>query len=332
MVQQFAALHPNMGHAPFILKLNDRTFYIHKMNLRSLDLNLLVAFDALMRERNVTRAARTIGLSQPAFSNALTRLRDRLGDELFIRTPEGMRPTAWALELSGPISSALNEIQMALDGASFDPATATRLFTIATPDYATITLFPKLLSRVRQEAPGVSLQAISPSVHYGEYLDNQSADLALLAWPDPPERFASEPLFEEKWVCTMRKGHPMVGKPPTLDRYASVEHLLVSATGKRRNWIDDAMADRGRTRRVVYTMPTYGPAPLILETTDLILTCPASVAREFERNVGTLVSPCPLETPQAMRSVHMVWHKRLGNHPAQQWLRGILRELGAEFT
>jgi len=139
-------------------------------------------------------------------------------------------------------------------------------------------------------------------------------------------------LFEEKWVCTMRKGHPMVGKSPTLDRYASVEHLLVSATGKRRNWIDDAMADRGRTRRVVYTMPTYGPAPLILETTDLILTCPASVAREFERNVGTLVSPCPLETPQAMRSVHMVWHKRLGNHPAQQWLRGILRELGAEFT
>ncbi len=300
------------------------------MNLRSLDLNLLVAFDALMRERNVTRAARAIGLSQPAFSNALTRLRERLGDELFIRTPDGMRPTAWALELSGPVSTALSEIQIALDGASFDPATATRLFTIATPDYATITLFPKLMQRIKKEAPGVTLQAITPSLHYGEYLDNQRADVALLAWPDPPDRFVSEPLFEEKWVCAMRPGHPMVGKKPTLDRYASVEHLLVSPAGKRRNWVDDALAERGRTRRVAYTMPTYGGAALILEATDLVVTCPGSVGHLFGNRLGMMVSSCPLETPMSLRSVDMVWHARLGNHPAQKWLRGLLREVGAE--
>ncbi|MEP5768252.1 LysR family transcriptional regulator [Nisaea sp.] len=299
--------------------------------MRSLDLNLLVAFDALMRERNVTRAARAIGLSQPAFSNALTRLRERLGDELFIRTPDGMRPTAWALELSGPITTALSDIQTALDGASFDPANATRLFTIAAPDYATITLFPKLLHRISKEAPGITLQAITPSLHYGEYLDSQRADVALLAWPDSPERFVSEPLFTEDWVCAMRLGHPMVGKKPTLDRYASVDHLLVSSTDARRNWVDEALAERGCTRRVTCTMPTYGGAALILETTDLVITCPGSVGRLFGNRLGMSVSSCPLETPKSMRSFHMVWHARLGNHPAQKWLRDLLREVGREI-
>ncbi len=141
--------------------------YIHIMNFRSLDLNLLVVFDALMRKRNVTHAANVIGLSQPAFSNALTRLRERLGDELFIRTPDGMRPTPWALELSGPISTALSAIENALDGASFDPTTAKRRFTIATPDYATIVLFPPLLERIKKEEPGLVVHIIAPSAHAG---------------------------------------------------------------------------------------------------------------------------------------------------------------------
>lgn len=302
------------------------------MNLRSLDLNLLVVFDALMRERHVTRAANVIGLSQPAFSNALTRLRERLGDELFIRTPEGMRPTAWALELTGPISTALTDIQRALDGATFDPPTSKRRFTIATPDYATITLFPRLLRRLQTEAPDIILQAITPSMHYGEYLDTQHADIALLNWPDPPERFQSEILFHEDWVCVMRSDHPMVGKRPTLDRYSNVKHLLISPKGERRNWVDDALAEHGRTRHVAYTMPTYGPAPLILETTDFVLTCPESIGREFNERTGMLVSKCPLETPFSIKNIHMVWHSRLGNHPAHSWLRDLLREVGASIT
>ncbi|MGJ8562809.1 MAG: LysR family transcriptional regulator [Alphaproteobacteria bacterium] len=301
------------------------------MNLRLLDLNLLVVFDALMRERHVTRAAQAIGLSQPAFSNALTRLRDRLGDELFIRTPNGMKPTPWALDLSGPISTALSEIENALDGATFDPATSNRSFTIATPDYATITLFPKLLERIRAEAPGVTLQAITPSVHIGEYLDTQQADIALLNWPEPPDRFISEPLFSEDWACVMRADHSMVGKRSTLDRYASVNHLLISAIGERRNWIDAALADRGRTRHVAYAMPTYGPAPLILGTTDLVLTCPASVAKIYEKLTGMMVTTCPVETPPNVRITHMVWHSRLGNHPAQSWLRELLQEVAAGY-
>lgn len=297
------------------------------MNLRLLDLNLLVVFDALMRERHVTRAAQSIGLSQPAFSNALSRLRDRLEDELFIRTPNGMKPTPWALELSGPISMALTEIENALDGATFDLATSKRAFTIATPDYATITLFPQMLARLKKEAPGVTLQTVTPSLHFGEYLDTQQADIAILNWPDPPDRYIAESLMAEDWVCVMRKGHPMVGKRPSLNRFASAEHLLISPMGKRRNWVDTALAERGLTRHVAYTMPTYGPAPLILETTDLILTCPASVGRVYTERSETLVTKCPLDTPPHIRAISMVWHSRLGNHPAYTWLRLLLREV-----
>jgi len=297
------------------------------MNLRSLDLNLLVVFDALMREQHVTRAANAIGLSQPAFSNALTRLRERLGDELFIRTPTGMKPTPWALELSGPVSTALQDIKNALDGVSFDPATSKRRFSVATPDYATITLFPKLLCRLQSEAPDIVLQALTPSLHYGEYLDNQRADIALFNWPDPPDRFKSEVLFQEDWVCVMRPDHPMASKPATIDRYSSVKHLLISAKGERRNWVDEVLAEHGRTRHVAYAMPTYGPAPVILDKTDLVLTCPASVAREFKERTGMLVSKCPIHTPLSVKSIHMVWHSRLGNHPAHIWLRDLLREV-----
>ena len=182
------------------LKLNDRITNIHIMNLRSLDLNLLVVFDALMRKRNVTHAAQDIGLSQPAFSNALSRLRERLGDELFVRSPSGMRPTAWALELSGPIR-ALGGIEDALDGASFNPETSRRSFTIATEDYGLMTLIPPLLERVRKVAPGLSIRTITASIHSGEYLDTQAADVALISWPDPPDRFVSEPLIDSDWVC-----------------------------------------------------------------------------------------------------------------------------------
>ena len=300
------------------------------MNLRTLDLNLLVVFDALMRERHVTRAANAIGLSQPSVSNALSRLRDRLGDELFIRTTEGMQPTSWAQELSGPISAALGEIENALDAASFDPANSERTFTIAAPDYATITLFPRLLARMRKEAPGVGLRVITPSIHIGEFLDTQKADLALFNWPDPPERFESVGLFAEDWVVVMRSGHPMAGKRMTLNQFTELDHFLIAPQAERKNWVDDALAKQDRARRVAYSIPTYGPAPLILETTDLVLTCPGSVGRVYQNYYQMVVSECPVETPPSARSIDMNWHSRLGNHPAQTWLRDLLREIGQQ--
>lgn len=302
------------------------------MNLRRLDLNLLVVFDVLMRERNVTRAAQSIGLSQPAFSNALTRLRERLGDELFIRTSDGMRPTAWALELSGPISKALSEIETALDGANFDPMTSKRVFTIATLDYATLTIFPPLLERIRVEAPGVSVRVIKPSLFPGEYLDSQDTDIALLNWDDPPERFISETLVEEDWVCVVRADHKLASQKMSPQVFADQEHLSISPSGDAKGWVDEALAEQGLKRHIAFVMPTYGPAALILETTDLVLTCPNRIGQIMSETGKTIVLDCPVSPPFNMQALNMIWHSRLGNHPAQIWLRDILRNVADDKT
>ncbi len=307
------------------MKLNDRITIIHDMNLRSLDLNLLVVFDALMRKRNVTHAAQDIGLSQPAFSNALSRLRERLGDELFVRSPSGMRPTAWALELSGPIKAALSGIEDALDGASFNPETSRRSFTIATEDYGLMTLIPPLLARIRKAAPELSIRTITASIHSGEYLDTQAADVALISWPDPPNRFVSEPLLDGDWVCVMRPDHPLAGTPLDLDGYANARHLLVSTRSEPTGWVDDVLGEIGRTRQVVLTMATFAPAPLVLEASDLIMACPRRMGEVFANRHGLTITDCPVTAPPAYRSIDMVWHARLGSHPAQKWLRNQLR-------
>lgn len=297
------------------------------MNLRSLDLNLLVVFAALMRTRNVTHAAQDIGLSQPAFSNALSRLRERLGDELFVRSPSGMRPTAWALELIGPIKAALGAIEDALDSASFDPATSVRSFTIAAQDHGLMTLVPPLIERIRKVAPGLSFRTITTSVHLGEFLDTQVADIALTSWSDPPERFVSEPLLDEDWVCVMRPNHPLAGRPLDLEAYTSARHLLVSTRSEPTGWVDDVLAQSGRTREVVVIMATFAPAPLVLETTDLIMACPRRMGELFANRMGLAMANLPVRAPPTYRSIDMVWHARLGSHPAQTWLRKQLRDV-----
>lgn len=317
----------DMDAPDHLLKLNNIMTIIHDMNLRSLDLNLLVVFEALMRKRNVTHAAKDIGLSQPAFSNALSRLRERLGDELFVRSPSGMRPTAWALELSGPIKAALSGIEDALDSASFNPETSQRSFTIATEDYGLMTLIPPLLERIRKTAPGLSIRTITASINSGEYLDTQAADIALISWPDPPDRFVSEPLFDGDWVCVMRPDHPLAGAPLDLDAYTSAQHLLVSTRSEPSGWVDDVLAQSGRTRQVVLTMATFAPTPLALEATDLIMACPKPMGEVFAKRMGLAITACPVTAPPAYRSIDMVWHARLGGHPAQTWLRRQLREV-----
>jgi DNA-binding transcriptional LysR family regulator len=306
--------------------LDDITSIIQVMNLRSIDLNLLVVFDALMRDRHVTRAALHVGLSQPAFSNALTRLRERLQDELFIRSPDGMRPTPRAFELAGPIRAALSEIEQALDGSTFDPATAERSFSIVALDYVAIVLIPPLIERLRTEAPGVTLRVFGASGRSAEMLDAQEVDLALIGWSNPPERFASMPIIDDDWVCMMRAGHPLAKKPLTLDSYAAARHLLVSPSGDTRGWVDNALAEQGRTREVGLVMTGFGPANLSLEVSDMILTCPARVAQAMCRG-GMVTVPCPVSAPPAMRSLDMIWHERLGRHPAHVWLRSLIVEV-----
>src|SRR5471032_860466 len=201
------------------------------MDLHGIDLNLLVAFDALICERNVTRAGVRIGRTQPAMSAALARLRLLLKDDLFVRSASGLQPTPRALELAGPLSEALASIQRTLEFTqAFDPARATVRFTLALSDHPAFVMLPALLKRLARQAPGVTLRikAYSAREDALALLDAGEADAAVGVPGGSTPRIPTLPLFEERFVCVARKGHPLAKKKMTLTRFLSCQHLLVS--------------------------------------------------------------------------------------------------------
>ncbi len=302
------------------------------MNLRRLDLNLLVLFDALMSERNVTRAAQRIGLSQPAFSNALSRLRHYLKDELFTRGPEGMQPTPRALELAPSIHAALSSIEHALDPVSFDPATATRTFTIDTNDYIVTTAIAHLMGRLAREAPFVDVRVLPPAGRALERLEAGEADFAVGVYSDPPDRFAVEKLDDNVFVCLMGQGHPLARGKLDLARYAAAKHLLITPRGDPSGFVDEALARQGLSRRIALTVNHFAVAPVVVASSDLIVTLPKRIADFYAPLFDLVMRPSPVETSPSYSSIDLLWHRRLGAHPAYQWFRQRLKEVIVEHT
>jgi DNA-binding transcriptional LysR family regulator len=298
------------------------------MNLRRLDLNLLVVFDAVMLERSVTRAAERVFLTQSAVSSALGRLRHQLGDELFIRGPGKLRPTPRALELEEPVRALLAELQEVLAPASFDPAHETRSFTIATNDYFTAVVLPPLARQLAREAPGIDLRIVPTAGRALEMLDAREADLVCTSWSKPPERFSIETLLEDDYVCVVRKDHPFAKKTPTLAQFAKAKHLLVSPRGDARGFVDEKLAERGLTRRVCITVNHFAAAPQIVAESDAVLTVPRLIAQRFAPPRATTQFACPVSVPASLTRMSMIWHDRLARHPAHAWLRQTLLELG----
>jgi DNA-binding transcriptional LysR family regulator len=298
------------------------------MNLRSLDLNLLVVFDAVFTEKNVTRAGLRIGLSQPAVSNALTRLRGHLNDELFLRGPDALRPTPRAVELAGPIHALLTDLGQLLDPAAFDPTTAVRTFTIAAVDYFSVVVAPKLARHLSTHAPGVDVRVMPTAGRAMELLDQAEIDLATASFSDPPDRFGTATLVEDGYSCMVATGHSLAAEKLTLARYAAARHLLVTPRGDARGFVDDKLAEKGLTRRVAMTVNHFSAAPAIVEGSDLVLTAPTKI---IERYLGprTTMFPAPVDAPLALRRFDMMWHERLGRHPAHVWFRRTLREVAA---
>lgn len=307
-----------------LLKWIDITSNIHTMNLRRVDLNLLVIFDALMRERNVTRAADKIGLSQPAFSNALSRLRAFFDDELFLRGPDGMRPTARALELANQVHDALAAIDAALDPVRFDPKTSHRTFNIETNDYVVSAFFPALMQLLRKEAPGVDIRVTPQTGRSFERLDSQEIDVAISAFGDPPERFGVEELSRDGYGVVMRRNHSLAGEKLTLIRYAAAMHILVTPRGDPRGFVDEQMAEKGLTRRIGLTVNQFASALPVVAGTDLIATLPSRIASLGAKRFGLTIKEAPILPPRGFQEVQMIWHKRLGAHPANVWLRASL--------
>ena len=293
------------------------------MDIATFDLNLLRVFEALLIERNVTRAGQHLNLSQSATSSALRRLREALGDDLFLRTPEGMVPTPRALELAEPLRRALGDVRAALDGGAFDPATAKRAFTIAASDYDVALHVPRLAQLLSREAPAIDLRVLPHrNVDAVALVDEAQVDVALGYFPRAPQRLHRGTLLIESFVCVMRRGHPLAEGLMTLDAYAAAPHLLVTLVGDTVGIVDDLLAERGLTRRIAMTIPHFAAAPAVLAHSDLIAALPKRIADCYADPHSLVTRPLPFESYQTEHE--MLWHPRTALHPGQRWLREVL--------
>jgi len=288
------------------------------VNWRAFDLNLLVVFDAVMQDRSVTRAGRRIGLSQPAMSHALNRLRDLLKDELFVRTPTGMRPTPRAEQLAALLRQTLRELQQVLQPETFVPATADRRFSLAINNYAAVVVAPPLVTAVSTAAPSVQLD-LRPSgtLDIIECLDRGDLDLAIGSLDSFGERFACTQLLEDEFVMVMRRRHPAGRGALSAKVLAGLTHLD-PPTGENTDFLDAWLSERGLTRRIALRAP-YLSARAILSRSDLAATLSRRIAQEFVRTDRLQIHELPVKSPVVRTT--MLWHRRLDEHPAHRWLR-----------
>jgi DNA-binding transcriptional LysR family regulator len=306
---------------------------MHELHLRSLDLNLILALDALLEERSVTRAAQRVGITQSAMSHALARLRAVTGDALLVRAASGMVSTARAEELGPPIRRALEGVAAALrPPQAFEPKTAARRIRIGTGDYGEIVLLPCVLKRLAKEAPRVDLRVVFQGDNAAGMLRSGDVDLLLspLFAAEIGSGMYARKLFDERFVCVVRRGHPLASKKLTLARYAAASHALISPRGKEGSQTDDALTRLGLSRRVAVTVPHFLVAPHIVAQSDLVLTLPARVANMLAAPLGLVI----LEPPSELRldgfTMSAVWHERTHADPALRWTRELFAEVAKD--
>lgn len=287
-----------------------------------IDLNLLKTMDALLDERNVTRAAQRLSLTQPAVSAMLTRLRESFGDPLFIRTQRGIVPTARALELEGPIKKMLADVEAMLQPPSFDPSTAAMTLTIAATDYALSAVVVPFLSALRERAPDIRtvVLPVNPE-RLHEQFQRGEVDLALITPETTPPDLHARRLFDEQYVCMMRAGHPDAKQPAlSLDRFCALDHALVSYTGGGVSGVtDEALARVGRARRVTVSVTSFLVLPHILRTSDLIAVVPKRLSIGVP---DVAVFAPPVDVPGFTKTV--AWHERTHHAPSHRWIREVL--------
>lgn len=300
------------------------------MNLRSLDLNLLVVFDAVFKERNITKAGAKIGLSQSSVSNALTRLRGHLNDELFLRGPRSMLPTPRAFELAEAIHETLSALEKSLDQKEFDPKIAARTFTIAAVDYFSVVLAPKLAQYLERNAPRIDIRILPAALDPQELLDKGEADFAAGVFEDIPDRFDSQILLEDTIGCVVRADHKLATSGLALEQYVASDHLMVSANGVARSFVDVDLKKLGLKRRIAMTISSFSLAPAILASSNLVLTAPQKVIQSYDRSMFKFL-PCPVSSPMRLRHIDLIWHKRMSVHPAQAWFKNAITEIAVEI-
>jgi DNA-binding transcriptional LysR family regulator len=296
------------------------------MDIRNVDLNLLVALDALLAERSVSRAAVRLHLSQPATSALLARLRGLFGDPLLLRSARGMLPTPRALELLGPVKQVLDEIDAIVQPrVAFDPASAAHTFTLSASDYVEYALLPTLVDYLERKAPGVRL-AVTPLdlQSVAKQMESGEVDLCITGLQNAPAGMHQRPLYTERMVSVVRRNHPGVGAHLTLEKFCGLEHILVSVRGSGFSArIDDALAKLGRKRRARLAVPHFLLVPEIVARSDMISALPERLARGYAKKLRIFEPPLDIEG----FTVGQIWHERNQREPAQLWLREVLLEL-----
>lgn len=297
---------------------------MHEVNIATVDLNLLVALRALLRERHVTRAARSIGLSQPAMSHALGRLRELFADELLVRTPRGMQPTPRAEAIAPALSRALEDVaRIVSPPEKFDPARSRRSFTILADDYTELVMLPKLLARLWAEAPGIDVRVRPQHAGWLDDLLEGRADIAAI----PGVRTAAsgsvvvQKVLHEDYVCVVRADHPRVKKKITLADYLALPHALIAPRGESGSVVDSALGRLRRTRRVAVEIPHFLVAPHVVRATDVVLMLAERVATVMAPPFELRVLAPPPELGLTGFDVSLAWHERQRNDDAHAWLR-----------
>jgi DNA-binding transcriptional LysR family regulator len=316
---------PNLNYTRSSNRLNKTA-----PKLGALDLNLLVVFDAIMRDRSVTRAGHRLGLSQPAMSHALIRLRHMLKDELFVRSPNGMVPTPRAEELATPIRIALDGLQQSLEPVQFEPSKATATFRIAVDNYAAIVLVAPIAAHIARIAPGVTLDfRPSGTLNVLDQLDRSELHLAMGPSGVQGERFSRRRLLQDHFVVVYRKGHPAArAQEFSTERLTTLPQLEISSAQFGPDFVDAGPARSKPTSRPAMRAPFLSAAQ-ILATSDLVSVLPLNVAKTITRSHPLVFqrlsrSPKPIEAA-------MIWLRRLDNQPAHAWLRDVISRITSDL-
>lgn len=299
-------------------------------NFRTLDLNLLRVFDAVMTDGSLTRAGETLAMTQPAVSHALKRLRTTLGEELFVRNGSGVKPTERAQAIWPQVQGALNALRQALVPDEFHPRSDPVTFTVAMADAPAAILTPPVICAFTREQALANLRVVPITTRDpSRLLEQGEADLAIGYFPElvpalemqgDVAHMRHRRLFESPYVCVMRRGHPLAHQELTLERYCRAQHLLVSFSGRRQGLVDHALAGLGRERRIVLTVNTFFAAGRVVTATDLLTVLPSHFVDAAGHGPELITRPLPFELPPM--EIGMVWHLRRDADAAQRWLRG----------
>lgn len=290
------------------------------------DLNLLPVLLVMMEERNVTRAAERLGITQPALSNALNRLRDTLNDPLFIRERYGMRPTPKAEQLAQVVSVALSSIDNVILGQQdFDPLQATRLFTLAPNSYVEFIMMPAIVARLRVCAPGIRLRLTSFGNDVTETgVISGNTDMVLGRIVDPPDNLVVQHLMNEGLACVVRADHPLVGDTLSADLYEQLRHVNVLPPGRMRAGLYQALEQRGLRRQVAVSVTHFLAVPEMIAVTDYCATLPRLICQHLSRDTRLRIVPAPVDL--GTFPVEMGWHARYRDDPAHRWFRSLMVE------